>query len=122
MLSTMTYYATRVLWTGTGVSTVILGATVIEDWHTKALLMVTGLLTTLLSLLFGGFIKHLAGHQNDRNLIFADLDKKHDHLMNKLEATQSKETCIQMHTNLTKLMDVKLQAIDNKLTMALKKD
>ncbi len=116
------YYGIRTLWTGTGLYTTVLGASVTEDWHTKAILVLSGLLTTFVSLLFGGFIKHLAGHQNDRNLIFDDLNKKHERMLNLLEKSQTKESCVQVHTSMVELLDVKLKGFEDKLTIALKKE
>ena len=44
-----------------------------SDLLLKMLLFVTGILTVLVSLFFGGFIKHLVEHSKDRRELFNDI-------------------------------------------------
>jgi len=121
MKTTLTYYGIRTLWTGTGLTAVALGVATPGEWETKAILILSGMLATLMSILFGGFVKHLAGHQNDRTLIFADLDKKHEVMLQRLDKMQSKEGCDSISENNKKLVDLQFKTLDDKLTILLEK-
>ncbi len=113
--SGITYYVFRGLWTSSGVCALTLGAVGTNDFTAKLVLILTGLLTTLMSLLFGSFIKHLTTHTQDRNLIFADLEKKHTKLLKQIEKVQSKERCAEVHGVLWERMELHFKDIDGKL-------
>ncbi len=87
-----------------------------EDWHPRALMMLSGFITLLLSILLGGFVKHLAGHQQDRSDIFTTLDKKWDKISETLEKMQTKEGCQLIHDSHVELIDTKLDSIEDKLS------
>ena len=114
MIKTAVYYAVRVLWTSSGLGTVILGATAgSEDWLVRAFVVMSGIVTLLLSILLGGFVKHLAGHQADRADVFQALENRTERMFGLLEKAQTKENCDNIHAGNMALMSAKLESLEN---------
>jgi len=112
------YYSVRALWGGTGVVVAIAGVMAEhEDWHIRALLAASGLITLLMSLFFGGFMKHLAGHHAFSMTLSNEIDTRFERMFEILDKAQSKTGCNERHDTTMELMTAKLQSIENLVKM-----
>ncbi|MCL5281318.1 MAG: hypothetical protein M1376_15580 [Planctomycetes bacterium] len=96
----MMYYAIRTLWTGSGLFTVAVGAVGEASWEARLLVILSGVVTLLLSILLGGFVKHLAQHQEYNQSLQQRLNGQADRLFTvlekadvRLDQAQTKEQC-----------------------------
>ncbi len=87
------HHAVRTLWTASGLCTVAVGAVGDVSWESRLLVILSGIVTLLLSILFGGFVKHLAEHQGYTQTLEQQLSTKAARLFEVLERTQTKEAC-----------------------------
>jgi hypothetical protein len=93
MLPTGIEYTVRALWTGAGVCAVTLGAVGEGAWEGRVLVMLSGIVTLLLSILLGGFVKHLAEHQDYNQTLEQRLNAKAERLFAALDNAQTKQQC-----------------------------
>lgn len=115
------YYLTRTLWTGSGVLAMAAGSIdTSEETLLKLLMFLTGIVTLLLSLLLGGFIKHLTGHQQDRAALFTSIEKKMDRISNKISAFQTKENCEMFHLAQERLFKLQVREVEARIKNAAK--
>ena len=100
MMNGISYYAVRILWTGTGATTTVLAAVADVDPWLKVFVGLCGVITLLLSILLGGFVKHLASH-----------DQHSRALDDRLKHIPDKEQCRTFRTSIQEVWTAKLDAI-----------
>jgi hypothetical protein len=93
MLATTMEYGIRVLWTGAGLCTMTLGAVTQSDWAVRLVMILCGILTLLLSILLGGFVKHIVSHEAYSRALYAELDRRSERLFKSLHGTVTKTQC-----------------------------
>jgi hypothetical protein len=93
MLATGLEYGIRVLWTGAGVCAMTLGAASETDWAVRLVMLLCGILTLLLSILLGGFVKHIVGHEAYSRTLYAELDRREQRLFQALHGTVNEAQC-----------------------------
>ena len=67
-------FTIRTIWFGMGLANIAIGVIGTDEILSKILTILCGLLTVIMSILLGGFIKHLAGHSSDSDRLFKVLD------------------------------------------------
>jgi hypothetical protein len=94
------YYTIRGLWTGAGLCTLAVGAVGESSWEARLLVILSGVVTLLLSILLGGFVKHLSQHQDYNQSLQQRLNGQADRLFTvlekadlRLDQAQTKEQC-----------------------------
>ena len=87
-----------------------------EDWDLKVLMGLCGIITLLLSILLGGFVKHISEHSKYQREITSDFDGKCGRLFDLLEEGQTKEACKEIHSHTMQMMNTKLESIEKILT------
>jgi hypothetical protein len=96
--------------------TVALGVVNDTGWEGRLLVILSGVVTLLLSILLGGFVKHLAAHQDYNQALeqrlFAVLAKTDD----KLDETQTRRQCEVVQRFLT----AQIGALESKIDTVLK--
>ena len=118
-MSNLICYGTRGLWAGSGVFAILLGQAVgNEALLLKILMMLSGIITILLSILLGGFVKHLAGHQQDRAIIFEGIENKMDRMDKKLDKCQTKTDCDVVHKAAAELLEQKVMYLELQIKAA----
>jgi hypothetical protein len=117
-------YGIRALWTGAGLCAVTLGALGEGSWEGRVLVMLSGIVTLLLSILLGGFVKHLAEHQDYNQTLERRLNGKADRLFDvlrkteeKLDQAQTRQQCDLVQRFFTE----HLAAVDRKLDALLQR-
>ena len=93
MLAAGLEYGIRFLWTGAGLCAMTLSAAPESDWAVRLVMLLCGVLTLLLSLLLGGFVKHIAGHEAYSQALYAELDRRAERLFKALHGTVSDAQC-----------------------------
>ena len=100
MVSHGMYYGIRGLWTTSGVCTLAVGALGDTSWEARLLVILSGVVTLLLSILLGGFVKHLAAHQEYNETLQQRLNGQADRLFAvlekadlRLDQAQTKQQC-----------------------------
>jgi hypothetical protein len=88
-------YAVRALWTGAGVCTLAVGAVADSSWESRLVMILSGLITLLLSILLGGFVKHLAAHQDYSQSLEETLNLRAERLFDALEKNERKIDAVQ---------------------------
>jgi len=113
----------RALWTSAGVCTVAVGALEGGAWESRLVVILSGIVTLLLSILLGGFIKHLAEHGDYNRTLEQSLNGKTQKLFEvldktdrKLDAAQTRQQCDMVHSFLT----ARLNALEAKIDVLLK--
>ncbi len=113
----------RGLWTSAGVCTVAVGALEGGAWEGRLVVILSGIVTLLLSILLGGFVKHLAEHGDYNRALEQSLNGKTSKLFDvldktdrKLDAAQTKQQCDMVHAYLT----ARLTALEAKIDVLLK--
>jgi hypothetical protein len=86
-------YGIRVLWAGAGVCAMTLGAVTETDWAVRLVMLLCGILTLLLSILLGGFVKHIVGHEAYSQSLYAELDRREQRLFQALHGTVNDAQC-----------------------------
>lgn len=93
MVAVTIEYGVRVLWTGAGLCTMTLAALPETDWGVRLVMILCGILTLLLSILLGGFVKHIVGHEAYSQRLYAELDRRQERLFRALHGTVNGEQC-----------------------------
>jgi hypothetical protein len=117
MLATGLEYGVRVLWTGAGVCTLTLGAVAETDWALRLVTVLCGILTLLLSLLLGGFVKHLVGHEAYSQALYAELDRRQERLFKALHGTVNGEQCKSTQKAMTASFTGQLDLVKQRVTV-----
>jgi len=110
-----TYIVTRILWTGMGLSAITLGVVTETDFWVKAVVALGGLVSLLLSILFGGFVKHLASHGDHTQALACQLDERCERLFQLLAKTQTLEDCRRQHEADRTTVAARMECINAKL-------
>jgi hypothetical protein len=118
------YYAIRGLWTGSGLCVLAVGAVGEASWEARLLVILSGVVTLLLSILLGGFVKHLAQHQEYNQSLQQRLNGQVDRLFvvlekadTKLDEAQTKEQCELVQ----RFFSQQLQEVHHKLDALLRR-
>ena len=73
-MNNLIYYVTRGLWSFAGIGNIVIAVTANTDSILmKVFVFLTGVITLLLSILFGAFLRHITGHEKDREALFKEL-------------------------------------------------
>lgn len=83
-------HAVRILWTSAGVCTLVVGAIGSESWESRLLVILSGIVTLLMSILLGGFVKHLTEHHEYAQSLEKELNQKAERLFDTLERQETK--------------------------------
>jgi len=116
------HQAIRGLWTGAGVCTVAVGVAEGGAWEGRLVVILSGVVTLLLSVLLGGFVKHLADHADYNRTLEQSLNGRVKRLFDvlektdaKLDSAQTKQQCEMVNSFLM----ARLSALENKIDALL---
>ena len=124
MTGPTTHNMIRGLWTGAGVCTVAVGVADGGAWEGRLVVILSGIVTLLLSILLGGFIKHLSEHADYNRTLEASLNGRVKKLFEVLEKTDEKldsaQTKVQCEM-VNKFLMARLSALEDKIDTLLKR-
>lgn len=111
----MYYWTIRGLWTGAGVCTILLGVASDGDVPTRLVPILGGLITTLLSILLGGFVVHLAGHGKHTAKLYSQLDARSERMFKILGTARQQDECDRIHKGQTDLLQAKMDLVQREI-------
>jgi hypothetical protein len=98
----------KLLWLSAGVCTATIGVVTDTGWAVRLVTILAGIITILLSILLGGFIKHLSGHSEHTRELHRELAEMADQL-------QNKEQCETFRDSLEAIFKAELSAIHTEI-------
>lgn len=115
MLKVGTYLAIQGLWSTAGIFTMVLGAVAETDIWIRVVVALCGVLSLLLSLLLGGFVKHIIGHEEYSRGLYRELDTRAERLFGELHDSMTESKCKALHAALEASVEKRLASFDDRL-------
>lgn len=114
-MDALTYVAVRGLWSGAGLCTIVLGAATDTDIWVRFVVVLCGLLSLLLSLLLGGFVKHITAHEEYSRGLYRELDARAERLFEGLRGFVTEAKCADREAAVTATADAKLSVLEQRV-------
>lgn len=76
MIAQLQYYGLRTLWSSMGIGILAVAAIPDSFWQ-KIFVVLCGIITLMMSILLGSYVRHLTSHSKDREKLFEVLEEKY---------------------------------------------